>query len=175
MGASLSHIRYAANVETHTWIVTSRQVWLTRSNKRPTRFINVPSSAMAESVRELIDRFIAAIERGDVDTVLKIYADDATIWHNYDNLEVTAQDNARQIRWFSTRLAGMQYTDIRRIDFPGGLIQQHVLQGTAPNGDVIELHAMLKIEVQNGRIARLEEYLDPAQAASLALPGPTGT
>ena len=128
---------------------------------------------MHESPSELLDRLLAAIERCDIDTVLQVYADDAKIWHNYDNLEVTASDNARQIRWFSGRLAGMKYTDVRRILFTDGIVQQHVLRGTAPNGDPVEVHAMLKIDVRKGRIARLEEYLDPAQAASLSLPGPT--
>ncbi len=129
---------------------------------------------MPESPSELLDRLLAAIERCDIDTVLQVYADDAKIWHNYDNLEVTAQDNARQIRWFSTRLSGMQYTDIRRIPVTDGVVQQHVLRGTAPNGELVQVHAMLKIYVRNGRIARLEEYLDPSQAASLSLPGSTG-
>lgn len=123
---------------------------------------------MSESAAALVDRFIAAIESTDVDTVLAIYADDAKIWHNYDQIEVTPQDNARQMRWFGKRLAGLKYTDIRRIEFPGGLVQQHVLRGTAPNGEPFALYAMLKIEIENGRIVRLEEYLDPSQAASLS-------
>ena len=125
---------------------------------------------MSDSNIDLVDRFIAAIECRDIDTVLAIYADDAVIWHNFDQIETTAQDNARQMKWFSSRLAGLKYEDIRRIAFPGGVIQQHVLRGTAPNGDSVAVHAMLRIDIVGDRIVRLEEYLDPAQAASLALP-----
>ncbi len=120
------------------------------------------------SNEELVDRFLAAIEQGDVDTVLSIYADDARIWHNFDQIVVSPQDNARQVKWFSSRLSGMKYTDIRRIAFPGGIVQQHVLRGTAPNGDVVAVYAMLRIEIANGRIVALDEYLDPAQAAALS-------
>jgi uncharacterized protein len=83
---------------------------------------------------------------------------------------MTAAENVRQMRWFVSRLSGMRYDVICRTAFPGGLIQQHVLRGIAPNGDAVEVHAMLRIEVVGGRIVRLEEYLDPAQAASLRLP-----
>ena len=129
------------------------------------------TESMTESMNALVDRFVDAIERGDVETVLSIYAEDALIWHNFDQIEVTPQDNARQIRWFSSRLAGMKYEDIRRMEFPGGLVQQHVLRGTAPNGEAIAVYAILRIDIVNGRITRLEEYLDPAQAAALSAPG----
>lgn len=131
---------------------------------------------MNEATNSLMDRFIAAIEAGDVDTVRSIYADDARIWHNFDQIEMSAADNAKQIKWFTSRLAGMKYTEIRRIFFDGGVVQQHVLRGTAPNGDTVAVHAMLRVDIDtdtgtnSSRIVRLEEYLDPAQAASLSLP-----
>lgn len=124
-------------------------------------------------INALADRFIDAIERGDVDTVRAIYADDARIWHNFDLLEVSAEDNARQVRWFASRLVAMKYTEIRRVLIDGGFVQQHVLRGTAPNGDTVAVHAMLRVYVVGDRITRLEEYLDPTQAASLALPPTT--
>jgi ketosteroid isomerase-like protein len=123
---------------------------------------------MNSSVDQIVDRFLRAIERADVDAVLAMYAPDATIWHNFDQVDMSPQDNARQLTWFTRRLSGMRYDDVRRVQFDGGVIQQHVLRGTAPNGDRVEVHAMLRIEVVGDRITRIEEYLDPAQAASLA-------
>ena len=129
------------------------------------------SESVIDSNDLLVDRFIAAIEVGDVDAVLSIYSDDARIWHNFDQVVVSPADNARQIRWFSSRLHGMKYTEIRRTSFPGGVIQQHVLRGKAPNGQDVAVFAMLRIDIADGRITGLEEYLDPAQAAPLAAPG----
>ena len=131
---------------------------------------NTLTNALTDANNALVDRFVAAIETGDVETVLSIYADDAKIWHNFDQLVVTAQDNARQIKWFSSRLAGMKYTEIRRISHPGGVIQQHVLRGKAPNGATVAVYAMLRIDIADGRITALEEYLDPTQAAALSAP-----
>ncbi len=128
----------------------------------------------AQAIDALIDRFIAAIERADVDAVVSMYAPNARIWHNFDQIEMSPQDNAKQVRWFATRLSNMRYEDIRRTPFPGGLFQQHVLRGTAPNGEAVEVFAALRIEVDlvTATITCLEEYLDPAQAASLAKPAP---
>lgn len=126
----------------------------------------------AEANFALLDRFLAAIESGDADTVLAVYSDDARIWHNFDQLVVSPQDNARQVKWFSSRLANMKYTEIRRIAFPGGVVQQHVLRGIAPNGEPVAVFAMLRIDITDGRIVALDEYLDPAQAAALSEPRP---
>ncbi len=147
-----------------------RAQFVARLMQEPTTSVMLAVMSESDPIHAIVDRFIAAIEQGDVATVLTIYADDARIWHNYDQVEVSPHDNARQISWFSSRLSGMKYCDIRRIAFPGGVVQQHVLRGTAPNGDTVAVHAMLKIDIVNDRIVRLEEYLDPAQAASLAAP-----
>ncbi len=128
------------------------------------------TESVTEANDQLVDRFVAAIEAGDVETVLSIYADDARIWHNFDQIAVSPADNARQIKWFSSRLSGMKYTEIRRTPFSGGVMQQHVLRGKAPNGQDVAVFAMLRIDIENGRIVSLEEYLDPAQAAPLSAP-----
>ena len=41
-------------------------------------------------------------------------------------------------------------------------------RGTAPDGATVAVHAVLPIDIVDGRICRLEEYLDPAQAADLS-------
>jgi ketosteroid isomerase-like protein len=46
-------------------------------------------------------------------------------------------------------------------------VQQHVLRGTAPDGTPLEVPAMMRVTVADGRITRLEEYLDTAQVAAL--------
>ncbi|HWV26572.1 MAG TPA: hypothetical protein VNZ66_05060 [Aeromicrobium sp.] len=63
-----------------------------------------------------------------------------------------------------------RYTDRRIHTFPGGAVQQHVLRGTRRStGEEVALHACVVISVgDDGRITRLDEYIDSAQAAALA-------
>jgi ketosteroid isomerase-like protein len=119
------------------------------------------------AIDELADRFIAAIASGDMETVRSIYSADAQIWHNFDDVTQTREQNLRQVGWFSTRLTNMRYEDIRRIVLDDGFVQQHVLRGGAPNGQPINIHAMLRVWCDDTTITRLEEYLDPAQAAAI--------
>lgn len=48
-----------------------------------------------------------------------------------------------------------------------GVIQQHVLRGSLPGGVEVALHAAMYLQVQDGHITRIEEYLDSAQRSSI--------
>ena len=108
------------------------------------------------------DRLFAAVASGDLDAVRAIYSPDALIWHNNDNAEQTVEENLRVLQWVSRNLSDMRYEEVRRHRTDDGFIQQHVLRATAPNGTPIEVPACLVCTVEDGRIARLEEYIDPS-------------
>ena len=120
-----------------------------------------------DDIDALADRIFAAIEAGDVEAVRGIYADDVTVWHNFDKVDQTREQNLAALGWMHAHASGLRYTDIRRIILDHGFIQQHVLQATAANGTVMAIPAMLHIYCADGHITRIEEYLDPAQAAAM--------
>jgi ketosteroid isomerase-like protein len=64
-------------------------------------------------------------------------------------------------------VASLRYEEVRRKPVSGGVLQQHVLRGDAPNGAQLEIPSCMLISVVDGRITRIEEYLDSAQFAAL--------
>jgi ketosteroid isomerase-like protein len=123
---------------------------------------------MSESeVLALAERFFAAIPRGDVATVREIYAPDAVIWHNHLDREQKPEENLRVLAWVARNVAGMRYEDVRRQATATGFVQQHVLRGTGPGGEPLEVRACIVCEVAGGRIVRLDEYLDSAALTAL--------
>jgi ketosteroid isomerase-like protein len=106
------------------------------------------------------DRLFRAIEAGRIDVVGALYATDAVIWHNHDGVEQTPEENLRTLRWLVDNLTGVRYTDIRRSVTATGFVQQHVLCVTTRAGTHVELPACIVAAVEDGRITRLEEYLD---------------
>lgn len=118
------------------------------------------------AMHELLDRFLAGITAADLDAVRACYAPDATIWHNFDDKDQTVDENLVTLVAIQARAEGMAYTEIRRFLAPGGCVQQHVLRGRGPGGE-LAVHAIVRLYVDGGRITRLEEYLDPAQAMVL--------
>lgn len=118
-------------------------------------------------VLALAARFFTAIEQGDIETVRAIFAADAVIWHNYDGLDAQAsgdsvEDTLKVLAGIPNRISGAHYDVSQREATQTGFVQQHVLKGTMPNGEPIELIACIVCRVEDGRITRLDEYFDPA-------------
>lgn len=116
-------------------------------------------------------RFFAAIEAGDADGVRSAYTPDARIWHNTDGLDApgqTVDENLRVLHWLWAALTDMRYEVVRRETTETGFVQQHVLRARVKKtGERFAIPACIVCVVQDGRIARLDEYLDSGQAAAL--------
>lgn len=112
------------------------------------------------------ERFFRAIESGDVEAVRAIYAPDARIWHNFNRAEQTVEENLKVLAWLARKLQNRRYRVERRVAIPGGFLQQHVLEAETASGP-FSMPACIVCQVAAGRITRLEEYLDSAQAAHL--------
>jgi uncharacterized protein len=116
---------------------------------------------------ELVVRFFAALEAGDIDALREIYAPDAVIWHNDDLVEQPVEENLNVLRGLHRAVSGLRYDVIRRVPAADGVLQQHVLRGRLPGGAEIALHAAMYLQVRDGRITRIEEYLDSGQRAAI--------
>ena len=115
----------------------------------------------------LAERLITAVTAGDVEGVRACYAPDVIVWHNSDGVEQSADENLRVLGWVIENIRDLRYEDIRRQRTPTGFVEQHVLRGTAPNGAALSIPACLIGTVVDGRITRLDEYLDSTQLAPL--------
>ena len=116
---------------------------------------------------DVVVRFFAALEAGDIETVREIYSPDALIWHNDDLLEQSVSDNLKVLAGLHKTVSGLRYDVLRRVPASDGVIQQHVLRGTLPNGQEVELHAAMYLRVEDGHVTRIEEYLDSANRATI--------
>jgi len=118
-------------------------------------------------MRAFAKGFFDAIEQGDIAAMQACFAPDAEIWHNTDELIVTPADTARTLTGMVARIRDRRYAD-RRVDtFPGGFVQQHVLEGKrVHDGGAVRLPCAIVCRVENGRITRLDEYFDSAHVAA---------
>ena len=116
---------------------------------------------------EVVVRFFAALEAGDIATLREIYAPDAVIWHNDDLLEQPVEDNLKVLQGLHRAVSGLRYDVVRRVPAADGMLQQHVLRGNLPDGTEVELHAAMYLQVRDGHITRIEEYLDSAKRSSI--------
>jgi len=115
----------------------------------------------------VVDRILDAVERGDVDAVAACYAPGAKIWHNFDELEQTVDENLALLGALVGVLSERKYTVRERYDIPGGIIQMHELNGVLPDGSKFHLPACMVFRVEDGLIVRIEEYFDSAHFTPL--------
>ena len=116
---------------------------------------------------KVAERLINAITAGDVEAVRQVYAPECVIWHNNDNVEQAVDANLAVLQWVVQHVRNLRYEEIRRQRTESGFVEQHVLRGTAPNGAELHIPACLVCTVRDGRITRLDEYLDTAHLKPL--------
>ena len=121
-----------------------------------------------QQILDFAHRFIGAIQSGDVETVRASYAPDAKIWHNNDGVEQTVDQNMKVLGWFMRKIPDRHYRVLRVEALTDGFLQQHVLEATLPDGTKWAMPACVVVKMQDGKITRLDEYLDSAQAAALS-------
>jgi len=110
-------------------------------------------------------RLFAAVEAGDVAAIAQLYAPDAVIWHSHTGTTQTAEENVQVLGMVTKRLRDLRYEEVRRQRTDRGFVQQHVLRARGPEGQPVELRACMVCDVVDGRISRLDEYLDGAAVA----------
>ena len=118
-------------------------------------------------MEEIADRLFDAIASGDVSAVRDLYAPDAVIWHNNDGVEQTPEQNLRVLQWVVDNLRDRSYDDVRRSITNDGFVQQHVLRFTRADGTRQEIPACIVVACADGKITRLDEYLDSAHIARI--------
>ncbi len=118
-----------------------------------------------EAMDALANRFFAAIEAVDCRTLDALYAKDAVVWHNYDDVEQPRDANIAMLSRFGSMFRCFKYVDIRREFFEGGFVQQHVCKGVKANGEPFEVPNCMVVTVRDGRIARIDDYFDSAHDA----------
>jgi ketosteroid isomerase-like protein len=119
-------------------------------------------------IRDLCERFFDAYENKRVDVLDQLYSDDCIIWHNVfgkdttrdDNLAAMRLDKGQRRRTYNDRIANV---------FADGFVIQYTLNGVMHDGHVGPgLWICIVGRVSNGRITRIDEYMDSSKFAAWA-------
>jgi ketosteroid isomerase-like protein len=116
-------------------------------------------------VLSTVDKFVAALSTGDAACLDALFTDDAVIWHNYDQVTQPAREALAPL----APLAALQprYEIAGRDVVDGACIQRHVVHLTLPGGESASIPAIQRISLADGRIRRIDEYMDSAQMAAV--------
>lgn len=123
-----------------------------------------------DSVRILrvADELTNAITSGDVDTLTQIYAADAVVWHNTDELEQTRDELLAGLDSLH-RAAAVRIDVIDRAPVSNGFVQTQRWTLTGHRGQTVRFPSAFWVTLDDqDRVVRLDEYIDGAALRALA-------
>lgn len=116
---------------------------------------------MSINARALADALGTALNKRDPKLLRAIYADDIAVWHAATGGTMGKEENIGLLSNLFAVTSRLEYTDIKRYDIEGGVVEQHVLTGAFDNGtELPALNACMVIKVAGGKITSIEEYFD---------------
>jgi len=119
-------------------------------------------------LRELCNRFLDAIESHDLDAVKAAYHPDLKFWFNVTGNEISVEENLAALADGVHRNRRRTYDD-RTIDtFDTGFLVQYSVNVVAHSGHRTSLWACLVAQCRDGRIWRMDEYLDSGKFSAAA-------
>jgi uncharacterized protein len=116
---------------------------------------------------EIANRFFAALLTGDGPALNRLFAPGAIFWQNFDGREIPRAEFLPGWAGLATSVTGLRIEDVRRTGTPTGFVEQHTLAGTTTLGESFAIHGCFIATVADGRITRLNEYLDSAERQPL--------
>lgn len=108
---------------------------------------------------QLAQRFHNALLSGDLDALAACYHSDIRVWHSTDGIEQTCAENLVSAGQFFSEISDRRIDDAWSRVFDDGFVQQHVLSGTAPDGQRLQLRCCVAARIAGGRIVRIDEWI----------------
>jgi ketosteroid isomerase-like protein len=125
---------------------------------------------------ELDDRRVGIFETAWLEQLGKIPAPNCDVWDSFDDREQTVDDALEVWGHLPKLIEFARSEDARRNPFEGGFMRRHRLglvrsarrgAQSAPTGEVIGAPCCLVVDVREGQISRIEEFLDRAAIAAV--------
>ena len=119
-------------------------------------------------IRALCNRFFDAYQDRRVEELAGIYAPDCIVWHNVFGRETTGAENLAALPKSYAGKRRRTYDD-RTIDtFEGGFVIRYTLAGVQHDGHHGALWICIVALCRDGKITRIDEYMDSSKFAAWA-------
>ena len=124
---------------------------------------------MTDMAMKITARLFSALESGDIEAVRELYAEDVAVWHNFSNATQNKQQNLETLQGLIAVVETLEYAVLERVDLGDRVLQRHTLKCHLAGGRVFQIPACILVSVRNGKVSRIDEYLDTGQANALRM------
>jgi len=111
-------------------------------------------------LRELCQRYFDAVVRHDLHTVAELYAPGFRFWVNLTGAETSREENLKALAEGRALHRRRTYDDRTIHTFETGFVIQYSVDVVEHSGRRTSLQACVVARCHDGRITRIDEYLD---------------
>jgi ketosteroid isomerase-like protein len=119
-------------------------------------------------IRELCHEFFDAYQDRRVDVLDRLYSDDCIIWHNVFGKDTSRDDNIKAMPSSYDGQRRRTYNDRVINTYEDGFVIQYSLNGVMHNGHKGALWICIVGRVKDGKITRIDEYMDSGKFGAWA-------
>ena len=120
--------------------------------------------------RSVTEALVEAFRDGDPTILAARLAPGAVIWHNTDKVVSDAVDALGGIAGLHQLVDGLHVEVVQHERLRGGELARYVVRGTVrATGDRLAAHNCVVFTVEDDRVTRLDEYVDPTFAEQLGV------
>jgi ketosteroid isomerase-like protein len=124
-------------------------------------------------LRELCHRYFDAVERHDLATVAELYAPEFRFWINLTGSETSREDNLKALAEGKALHRRRSYDDRTIHTFETGFVVQYSVNVVEHSGRRTSLSACVVARCSDGRITRVDEYMDSIHFRAPRAPRPS--
>lgn len=126
--------------------------------------MDVKSATQADG-GAVIDRFYTAVVAGDVAAARACCAPGAVFWHCFDGEAQDLEAASRGWAGLKSAFVELAVADVRRSrTAAGSYVHRQLFMGRRASGELIGWAVCLLVEIADGLICRIDEYIDRAGA-----------
>jgi ketosteroid isomerase-like protein len=112
----------------------------------------------------ILDRFFGSMQPCDTATLCDCLTEDAIVWHSFDRVMMRPDDVVKSWEGMANSFTERGVTDVRRQQTATGYVQQHLFVVRGKDGVRKAWPVCIVVQIRDGRIARLDEYIDLSAA-----------
>jgi uncharacterized protein len=120
-----------------------------------------------EKVAEAMNRATGAADRSELET---LFTEDAVVWHNFDDLDGDRDRLITSVASLHGSVPDLRVEVLAQAGTASGFVQRQVFRGSGPGGELALHSCVVATVTDDGRISRLDEYVDTAQTRPLRPP-----
>lgn len=113
------------------------------------------------------------LESGDASALAPLLTPDATIWHNFDGIDVPAADALALASMLPSMVDDLRLDVTSVLELEGGFTAQVELTGTVrASGNALLVRNCFFVWLDGDRVRWIQEYVDPTFGAQLTAVDP---